>query len=100
MPDHVHILVEIHPSVSLSDFVRELKISTNAWMKKHTAEFPHFEAWGKSYCALTYCNRDMQMVKDYIVNQKEHHKAIGFEEEYVSLLREFGIEPDKWMFAD
>lgn len=100
MPDHLHILVEIHPTIAVADFVREVKISTNSWMKQHKEEFPNFEAWGKSYCALTYCDRDKEMVKNYIINQKEHHKTTSFKDEYEALLREFGIEPDQWMMTD
>lgn len=100
MPDHIHILVEIHPSITVSDFVRELKVSTNSWIKQHHEEFPDFDSWGTAYCALTYSNRDKETVKDYISNQKEHHKTISFKDEYEQLLREFDIEPDQWLMKD
>ena len=100
MEDHLHMLVEIHPSISVSDFVRMVKISTNSWMKEHHEEFPNFDSWGKSYCALSYCERDKEMVKHYIANQKAHHKTVSFKNEYERLLREFGIEPDQWMLND
>ena len=100
MPDHIHILVEVHPSIAISDFVRELKISTNSWLKQHKTEFPAFEGWGKTYCALTYSLREKDMVKNYIAIQKEHHKVITFRAEYEALMKEFGIDPDRWMFTD
>ena len=100
MADHIHMLVEVHPTIAIADFVRELKISTNSWMKQHLNEFPNFDSWGKGYCALTYSEREKEMVKNYIVNQKEHHKTISFQDEYVALLTEFGIEPDAWLMKD
>lgn len=69
-------------------------------MKQHQTEFPNFESWGKSYCALTYCERDKQTIKNYIANQKEHHKLVSFEDEYKSILNEFGIVPDQWILTD
>lgn len=100
MPDHLHLLVEIHQTMAVADFVRELKISSNTWMKQHSAEFPHFDSWGKSYCALTYSLQDKDKVMGYIKGQKEHHKTVSFKDEYESLLKDFGIEPDQWMFKD
>jgi hypothetical protein len=32
---------------------------------------------------------------EYIKNQKEHHKTISYKEEYIALLKEFGIEFDE-----
>lgn len=100
MPDHLHLLVEIHPTIAVADFVRQLKISTNTWLKQHPSEFPKFDGWGKSYCALTYSESDKQKVRDYIVNQKEHHKTVSLKGEYEALLCEFGINSDEWLMKD
>lgn len=100
MPDHLHILVEIHPSIAIADFVRELKVSTNSWIRNNHDKFPYFETWGKSYCALTYSHSEKETVKKYIMEQKEHHKVTSFKDEYNALLKEFGITPDQWMLTD
>ena len=100
MPDHVHMLVEIHPTISVSDFVRDVKVSAHSWIQQHREKFPNFESWSKGYCALTCSEQDKEMVKKYIMGQKEHHKTICFCDEYKTLLREFGIEPDQWLLKD
>ncbi len=100
MADHLHLLVEIHPSLAIADFVRLLKISTNDWLHNHKEWFPYFNAWGKGYCALTYRKQDVAVIKQYIINQKEHHKQTSFQDEYRSLLMEFDIQPDEWLFHD
>jgi REP element-mobilizing transposase RayT len=41
MPDHIHILSDLHPSLSLSDYVKSIKVSTNTWMKE-SGNFPLF----------------------------------------------------------
>ena len=40
--NHLHILTDLHPSYALSDFMRELKVSTSVWMKERGL-FPSFD---------------------------------------------------------
>ena len=54
---------------------------------------PMFAGWGNGYAAFTYCERDKEMIRHYIMNQKEHHRVHTFREEYESLLAEWGIDP-------
>ena len=68
MEDHVHILFSLHPTVSLSDFMRDLKVETSK-MLKHAIGFEQFAAWGEGYAALTYSLRDKDMIVNYIKNQ-------------------------------
>jgi len=98
MENHLHILSDLHPTVALSDFIKEIKTATNTWMKA-SGNYPKFTSWAEGYCALTYSIRDKDMIVNYIKNQQEHHKKVSFEDEYRSLLRENGIEWDeKYIF--
>ena len=36
MPDHIHIFSDLHPTLCLSDYVKSIKVSSNAWMKSTT----------------------------------------------------------------
>jgi putative transposase len=92
--NHLHILSELHPSISLADFIKEIKTASNTWMKS-TGNFPDFHSWSAGYAALTYGFRDKGMIINYIRNQKEHHKKVSFEDEYRALLQEHGIEWDE-----
>jgi REP element-mobilizing transposase RayT len=97
MPDHIHILVGIHPTLSLSDFVKELKTSTNSWLKANE-NFPDFEAWGEKYAAFTIRYQEKDIVIEYIKNQQEHHNQESFTEEYRRLISENGIDIDEKYF--
>ena len=33
--NHIHLLIHLHPSVCLSDLVRDIKLSTNQWIKQN-----------------------------------------------------------------
>ena len=90
--NHIHLLVQLHPSVSLSDLVRDIKLSTGQWMKKNRDLFPQFAGWGKEYGAFTYALRDKEMVANYIRNQRIHHQRESFEDEYRKHLQHAGLE--------
>ena len=94
MENHIHILSDLHPTIALTDFIKEIKTASNLWMKE-TGNYPQFDSWAEGYCALTYTYRDKEMIVNYIKNQKEHHKKVSFEDEYKALLKEHGVEFDE-----
>ena len=96
--NHIHILSDLHPTIALSDFMRDIKKSTNIWMKK-TGRYPLFTSWAEGSCILTYSFRDKEKIINYIKNQKEHHNKVSFEDEYLTLLKESGIDyDDRYVF--
>lgn len=98
--NHVHIFCDIHSTICLADFVKEIKAAANSWIKE-SGFFPNFDAWAEGYCALSYGFRDKDMIINYIKNQKEHHKKTSLEDEIRGLLNEEGVEyDDKYLFAD
>jgi len=92
--DHVHILVDIHPSKSLSDFMRLIKGRSSRWINEEGV-FPGFEAWQRGYAAFSVSYRDRDMIIDYIRKQEEHHRKLTFLEEYQRILNEAGYEIDE-----
>ena len=100
MEDHIHILSDLHPSIALADYIREIKISSSKWMKA-SGLFPNFRGWGIKYCALTYSYKERDININYIRNQQEHHKKESFQDEIMRLFKEFGIDMDeKWFWVD
>lgn len=95
--NHLHILTDIHPSIALADFMRDIKVSTSMWMKEGGL-YPSFNGWAEGYGAFTYSYRDLNRLIEYVKNQKEHHKKKTYEEEYRKLLMEFGIKIDQRFF--
>ncbi|MEI6948623.1 IS200/IS605 family transposase [Paraflavisolibacter sp. H34] len=94
MEDHLHIFSDLHPTVTLADYIKEIKVSSSLWMKENGL-FPRFAGWQEGYGAFTYCFQKKQVVIDYIKNQKEHHKTESFYDEYKRLLIENGIQFDE-----
>ena len=98
MPDHIHVFVQLPATIAVADFVRDLKVSTAKFLKEHHEDFPHFNGWGRSYCALSYSENDKDKVVNYIRNQKEHHKKVSPRDELLALLRESNVEVDMRYF--
>ena len=90
-------MVNLPSALSLADFVRELKTSTNHWLKSNP-NFPLFDGWSVGYAGLSCGPNDIERVVAYIKNQKEHHKTIAFIDEMKSLFEEYGIEIDEEYF--
>lgn len=89
--NHIHILVELSPTLSLSDLVRDIKQGSSKWIKTQ-ASFPFFESWGKEYGAFSCSARNRQAIINYITNQKEHHQSKSFEEEYLAMIEASGLD--------
>ena len=92
--DHLHILTHLHPAVSLASLIKDIKISSNAFIKEHRL-FPEFISWQDGYNAFTYSYSTVPDLIRYIQNQEQHHKKISFLEEIKSLFKEHGIDFDE-----
>jgi REP element-mobilizing transposase RayT len=92
--DHLHILTSIHPTLCLSELVKEIKISTSKWLKEggHSPAFTH---WQDGYGAFTVSAVDKDAVIEYIKGQQEHHKRISFRDELRQLLVKYGVQFDE-----
>lgn len=98
MPDHVHLLAGIKPSMAISDLVRDIKsgssnsINDRKWL-------PGKFNWQEGYGAFSYSRSQIDHVIQYILRQEEHHKKKTFRDEYIGLLKEFDIAYDeKYLF--
>jgi len=82
--DHAHVLVGLRATHTLSDVVRQMKRGSSEWIHHHRVRRL---GWQEGYAAFTVSPSEINMVKEYIANQIEHHRKKTFEEEYVTLLR-------------
>lgn len=98
MPDHIHMCVEVHPTLALSEFMQVVKQESHRWMRNHRGWFPHFTGWGNGYAAFSYSTKERATVIEYIKRQKEHHHKATFREEFYALMREFGLDPEIDLF--
>jgi putative transposase len=92
--DHLHIVTHLHPSVSLADLVKDIKIASSGLIKNKQL-FRNFNGWQEGYGAFTYSIKEKDRLIEYVKNQEENHKTISFLNEYKELLMEHEIEFDE-----
>lgn len=98
MPDHIHFLIGMKPSCCLSDLVREIKKSSNDFIKEKALSKVRFQ-WQEGFGAFSYSHSALDSVIAYINNQKDHHKKITFRKEYKEFLKRFQIDyKDEYLF--
>ena len=92
--DHIHVLTSLHPTVSLADFVKDIKTGSARWIKQN-AVYKGFTNWQEGYGAFTCSKRERAGLIEYIKEQEMHHRKMKFEEEYRKLLLEAGVKFDE-----
>lgn len=89
--DHVHILCIMSKNSSLADLMEDIKRNSSRWIKQKGDCYKDF-AWQGGYAGYSVSQSKIEVVRNYIANQKEHHKHQSFKEEYIQFLKEYGIE--------
>lgn len=98
MPDHIHFLIGMRPSCCLSDLIREVKKSSNDFIKDNKLTKYKFN-WQEGYGAFSYSHSQLNDVISYIMNQKKHHRKKTFKEEYLEFLKKFNVAfEEKYLF--
>ncbi|MBK7128494.1 MAG: IS200/IS605 family transposase [Crocinitomicaceae bacterium] len=96
--DHVHVLVGIKPSMSISDLVRDIKNNSSNFINEQKFVNGKF-SWQEGYGVFSYAHSQVENVYRYIANQEEHHLKRSFKKEYYSFLEKFSVEYDeKYLF--
>jgi REP element-mobilizing transposase RayT len=89
--DHVHIFFELHPTVSISDIMRDVKNNSSKWINENKLVKGHFN-WQEGYGAFSYSRSQRDNVIKYIMKQEKHHAKKPFKDEYMNLLKKFEIK--------
>ena len=92
-PEHIHLLIDLPSNQCLSDFVQSLKGSSSHWLNEQKFVKGKF-SWQRGYGAFSVSASQLDVVKDYIRNQDEHHRRKTFEEEYNEWKRNYGFIDD------
>ena len=92
MPDHIHWLCTLPRTITIAELIKNLKISTSIKFKEIIRR--DFE-WQKGYGFFSVSQSKLGIVKNYILNQKEHHQKLDFKTEFRRFLEEYQIEYDE-----
>ena len=91
--NHIHILINLHPTVALAALVKELKRSSTIWMKDNP-DFAKFTAWNSGYYAASIGSKEEIACIEYIKNQETHHRGHDLLNEMKVLAMEYRLDWD------
>jgi putative transposase len=98
--DHVHCLIGLKPTVSVSELMQTVKAKSSKYINDHSLTPQRFE-WQEGYGVFSYGQSQIAHVYKYIQRQEEHHQKQTFTEEYLEFLKKFQVEYDaQYIFKD
>ncbi|WP_228520533.1 transposase [Flavobacterium sp. CSZ] len=87
MPDHVHVLFLQNPEKTITDIVKQIKGSSSHFINREELILEKF-AWQTGFAAFSVSESQLDIVYNYIKNQKHHHlKKNGQDDDFVKLHR-------------
>ena len=89
--EHIHALVSLKSDQSIAQVAHAIKGESSHWINQNNLTNTKF-GWQEEYIALSDSESMINKVREYIKNQKEHHRKVGFTEEYNSFLKKHGFE--------
>jgi REP element-mobilizing transposase RayT len=92
--DHVHILARHGRTISQADWVKEIKRTSSIWIKERDPLLKDF-AWQAGYGIFSVSASNREAVRDYIARQEEHHRRLGYQDEFRLLLKKHEMEWDE-----
>jgi putative transposase len=100
MPDHLHILIGIRPTSSLSDLVQDIKANSSKWINEKAFVKGKFK-WQSGFGAFSYSKSHISKVARYIENQESHHSKKSMIDEYKEFLAKFDVNyNDGYIFQE
>jgi REP-associated tyrosine transposase len=92
--DHVHILVSLPPTISVAKAVQLLKGNSSKWIHETFPKLRSFE-WQEGYGAFSIGVSAVDATVRYIRNQTAHHRTRTFRQEFLTMLRQHGLDQDE-----
>lgn len=94
MPDHLHIVIGMRPTQSVSDLLQDIKGSSSKWINDKKLVKDKFQ-WQEGFGAFSYSRSALPKLTEYVKNQEAHHQKKTFLQECKEFLNAFEVEYDE-----
>jgi putative transposase len=71
--DHIHLVVSIPPTLSIADFVKNIKRSSAYHLNQALSASLNKFGWQEGYGVFSLGGKQMEQAVNYVNNQKAHH---------------------------
>jgi putative transposase len=90
MPDHVHVLFLQNPQKTVSDLLKQIKGSSSHFINREEFILEKF-AWQNGFAAFSVSESQLDVVYNYIKNQKRHHLIKNGQDEFDEFVKLHGL---------
>ncbi len=88
--DHVHLFFALSKNLALKDMVQSIKKESSKWLKREFEGFEEFH-WQSAYAGFSISPTHVRALKQYILDQENHHRKESFQDELRRLLHLYGV---------
>ena len=92
--DHIHILTAFPRTITVADFLKDIKANSSRWLKTKGEQYQNF-GWQDGYGVFSVSSSKRQTVVNYIARQKQHHKKTDYKSEFLQFLEQYGVIYDE-----
>ncbi|MCE9547182.1 MAG: IS200/IS605 family transposase [Planctomycetia bacterium] len=92
--DHIHIACSLSRTISVATLLEEIKVASSIWIKKKGPRYAGF-AWQSGYGAFSIGQSQLDDLRRYIGNQREHHRQESFQDEFRRLCEKYQVALDE-----
>ncbi len=89
--DHVHVLISLNDDLSIGKIAQLIKGESSHWINQMQLTVGKFE-WQDEYLAIGVGDDKLDIVRNYIAKQPEHHKKVSCADEYNKFIERFGFD--------
>ena len=84
--DHIHILLQLGKTITVSKLISQIKSSSSRWIKTKGVYYSGF-VWQAGYGGFSVSRPNLGGVKKYVSSQKEQHKNVTFKKNFLIMLQ-------------
>lgn len=92
--DHVHVCCSLARTTTISELIQHIKQDSSRWLKLQGEAYTEF-AWQNGYGAFSIGQSQLDDLRRYIANQREHHRRESFQDELRALLARYEVPFDE-----
>lgn len=92
--DHIHLPFQLSRTMTIADAVGKVKSGSSAWVNQTYAPASHFH-WQVGYAAFSVSQSQVDVVREYIHRQAEHHEKQSFQDELRTWFRTYEMSWDE-----